>query len=210
MPPLLLGVLSVLFATLVSGQPYTPICRVVLDGRINQTTTPQTFDSTWANPFNPTYAKGENVRFSQIIKFPSTGPSVFDWQSKPFQISINDKSLYRDQPAVRRAGLTFAQNTGTDDVTNSGVKTFHWSIHQPPLGSRPLNLSHEYMNVWHVRNDDRGFQFQLTTGELMKNIGGHPFTHWKLLDRSENVIFYTLMDWREWENFAITLDYNRK
>jgi hypothetical protein len=209
--PLVYGIASFLFSYSTVAQPYTPICKVVLDGRIPQAATPSTFDGSVSNPFNPTFAHGGNLKWSQILRFPNVSPSVFDWQSKPIEVTINDNSIYNNQKGARRAGLVFAANSGTDDIANTGVKTFHWSVRQPPPGGRPLNLTHEYMNVFHVRQDEKGFQFQFTIGEpLNGKEKQHPFTHWRIIDKAEKVVFSTLMSFREWQNFAVTLDFNRK
>lgn len=211
MLPFVYGIVSILFSHPTFAQPYTPICKVVLDGRIPQSATPTTFDGSVSNPFNPAYAHGSSLKWSQILRFPNIPPSVFDWQSKPVEVTINDNSIYNNQKGARRAGLVFAANPGTDDLTNTGVKTFHWSVRQPAAGKRPLNLTHEYMNVFHVRQDDKGFQFQFTIGEpLNGKEKQHPFTHWKIIDKAEKVVFSTLVNFKEWQNFAVTLDYSRK
>ncbi|KAF2429643.1 hypothetical protein EJ08DRAFT_650294 [Tothia fuscella] len=210
MLPLIFGIVPFLLSHQALAQPYTPICKVVLDGRIPLSATPATFDAVSpANPFNPTYARSTNLKWSQILRFPTVTPSVFDWQSKPIEVTINDKSIYNNQKGIRRAGLVFSANSGTDDITNAGVKTFHWSVKQPPVGARPLNLTHEYMNVFHVRQDDKGFQFQFTVGDAMKPKDPRPFTHFRIIDKNENVAFSTLISFKEWQNFAVTLDYNR-
>ena len=54
-------------------------CPIVLDGRvpINDSKTPTFFDTSNAL-FNPDYVKGNNLTWSQILKFPATEPSRFD------------------------------------------------------------------------------------------------------------------------------------
>jgi hypothetical protein len=202
-----------LLIALPSTHAFDPVCPLVLDGRIPPGFSLQTFDRAGPpNPFNPQYVKSKSLPWSRILKFPQTIPSVFDLRDgHPLEITITDKSIYESQTGMRRAGLLFNSNSGTDDQTNAGVKTFHWSVHQPvELPHRPLNLSHEYLNVWHETLDYNGRQFQFQTGALVRREDESPFTFWKILNREKQIVWSVLMDFREWQNFAVTLDFVRK
>jgi hypothetical protein len=205
-----------LFVILSTTSAFDPVCPLVLDGRIPGSAQLQHFDKAGPpNPFNPNYVRAQNQPWSRILKFPAVYPSIFDFRDgRPIEVTITDKSIYQQQTGMRRAGLLFDANTGSDDKTNSGVKTFHWSVHQPVSNNgrpmRPLNLTHEYLNVWHERQDYQGFQFQFQTGSLIRRENESPFTFWKILDRQRRIIWSGLMDFREWQNFAVTLDFKKK
>jgi len=103
------------------------------------------------------------------------------------------------------------------DATNVGVKTFHWSVKQD-LDAK-MNLTHEYMNVWHEANDYASNQFSLNTGIMLeqdKPIGSNVTTTgldrrlWKILDRKNNVVWTTRIEWDDWQNFAVTVNYENK
>lgn len=103
------------------------------------------------------------------------------------------------------------------DASNVGVKTFHWSVQQDP--ERKMNLTHEYMNVWHETNDYTSNQFSINTGVMLvqdkpktSNVSttGSDKHLWKILNRNNDVIWTTKIEWDDWQNFAITLDYEKK
>ena len=98
-----------------------------------------------------------------------------------------------------------------------GVKTFHWSVKQDP--ARKMNLTHEYMNVWHEANDYASNQFSFNAGVMLEqdqpidtNVStiGLDKRLWKFLDRRNNVVWTTRISMDEWQNFGITLDYVNK
>jgi hypothetical protein len=103
------------------------------------------------------------------------------------------------------------------DESNVGVKTFHWSIHQD--SSMKMNLTHEYMNVWHEANDYQSNQFSMNIGVMLvqdrpklgnvstTGLDGHL---WKMLNRNNDVVWTRDIEWDNWQNFAITLDYRNK
>lgn len=103
------------------------------------------------------------------------------------------------------------------DASNEGVVTFHWSSKQDLKAK--MNLTHEYMNVWHETNDYSANQFSINTGIMLEqdwpkesgiNTSLLDKRLWKVLDRKNNVVFTTWIDWKEWQNFAIKLDYEKK
>jgi hypothetical protein len=208
-------------AALSAASPLTPAprkCPVVIEGRVPLGTPLKTFD-TDASLFNPNYTKGENVSWSQIIKFPLTLPSRFDVpRAKTIEVTIDDRSIFRPgggdpQLGFRRAGLLLGNGS---DASNIGVKTFHWSSKQDKR--RPLNLTHEYMMVWHEANDYASNQFSINAGVMLSQDnpqGGGDSTKldkklWKILDRKNNVIWTTPIKQNAWQNFAVTLDYDKK
>lgn len=190
-------------------------CPVVLDGRITQNTTLSVFDTN-TSPFNPGYSKGQNVSWSQILEFPSVAPSLFDASTpesfKPLEVTIDDRSIFNPsgtnpQLGFRRAGLLLGNGS---DASNAGVMTFHWSSKQD--AARPLNLTHEYLTVWHETNDSSGSQFALQLGlPLGSNDTSEAASHsWKMLDRNNTVVFTSPLNFEEWSNFAVTVDIPNK
>ncbi|KAH8779909.1 hypothetical protein F5883DRAFT_689743 [Diaporthe sp. PMI_573] len=186
-------------------------CPVVLDGRITQNTTLSVFDTN-ASPFNPGYSKGQNLSWSQILEFPPVAPSLFDASTpesfKPLEVTIDDRSIFNPsgtnpQLGFRRAGLLLGNGS---DASNEGVMTFHWSSKQD--AARPLNLTHEYLTVWHETNDSSGSQFALQLGlPLGSNDTSEAASHsWKMLDRNNTVVFTSPLNFDEWANFAVTVD----
>jgi len=90
---------------------------------------------------------------------------------------------------------------------------------QPEDKKRRMNLTHEYMNVWHETNDYSSNHFSLNAGVVLeqdKPKEGNVTTTgldkrlWKILDRKNNVIWTTTIEWDGWQNFAIKLDYEKK
>lgn len=207
-------------ATAFPKSPFDTKCPVTLDGRVPLNSTLKTFDTT-ASPFSPTYTKGQNLTWSQIIKLPKIRASKFDLliHSKALEVTINDASIFLPggssrQVGFRRAGLLMGNGS---DATNVGVKTFHWSVKQD-LDAK-MNLTHEYMNVWHEANDYASNQFSLNTGIMLeqdKPIGSNVTTTgldrrlWKILDRKNNVVWTTRIEWDDWQNFAVTVNYENK
>ncbi|PVI07429.1 glycoside hydrolase family 131 protein [Periconia macrospinosa] len=200
-------------------QPSNIKCPVIFDGHVLRNQTLSTFDTT-ASPYSPTYVKGENLTWSSILLLPNTSHSRFDTPSrhKPLEVTINDASLFRPgggnlQIGFRRAGLLLKddKNDIGADPADSGVVTFHWSIRQD--SARPLNLSHEYMNVWHERADYVGNQFTFVGGVVLKVDGGtgedtkEERESWKVQGRGNDIVFRAPILFDQWQNFAVQLDY---
>lgn len=188
-----------------------PTCPIVLDGRVPFTATLTTFD-TPASPFSVDNVKG-NLRWSEILKLPKIEPSRFDLPGgQPVEVVINDKSIFSPggtpQSGFRRAGLIPTANNGSDAST-VGVKTFHWSVRQT---GKTLNLTHEYLNVWHERNDYNGNQFNFQIGSLIGRELASKKDDWKISGKDDKIVWSTKMEVEEkqWQNFAITLDYVKK
>ncbi|KLU84341.1 hypothetical protein MAPG_03385 [Magnaporthiopsis poae ATCC 64411] len=127
-------------------------CPIVFDGRVPASLAPADFDAPGrGSPFNTGYVKGEGLKWSDILKFPSgqaVGPSRFEdgaasSQYKPVTVTLSDKSIFQTQKGFRRAGLQFNGDTNTGGQGSTGVKTLHWSVKIDP--GRALNLSHEYL-----------------------------------------------------------------
>jgi hypothetical protein len=198
----------------------TTKCPIILDGRIPKNTTLSTLDTS-SSPFSPTYTKGRNLTWSQIIKYPLTCPSKFDSiTSKPLEVTISDASIFVSggvnvQYGFRRAGLLLGN--GSDATNSGGSKTFHFSVRQDM--ERKMNLTHEYMNVWHEANDYASNQWSLNAGVMLeqdwpkdKNIStsGLDRKLWKVLDRRNNVVWTTRILGEEWQNFGVRMDYEKK
>lgn len=128
-----------------------PKCTIVFDGRVPVGTAPTFFDTYATNTiFNPDYVKGNDLKWSQILKFPNT-TSRFDGDKyTAVEVTLSDQSIFQKQNGFRRAGLQFLKDAA-DGEGGKGVKTLHWSVKQDP--ARPLNLTHEYLNVWHEAAD---------------------------------------------------------
>lgn len=181
----------------------TTQCPVLLDGRVPSNATLASFD-TENGIFNPDYVKGNNVTWSQILEEPEVAPSKFDVpEYKPIEVTINDDSIFQKQYGFRRAGLQFAADS-SNDTSDSGVVTLHWSVKQDL--QKPLNLSHEYLNVWHEAADYSTNQFNFNTGYRI-GTNGTDKESWQLLGRDSNLLWNAPIDFENWQNFALTLDY---
>jgi hypothetical protein len=180
-------------------------CSIVFDGRVPVNTAPTYFDTSNAL-FNPDYVKGNDLKWSQILKFPND-TSRFDGNKfTAVEVTISDQSIFQKQNGFRRAGLQFSKDA-SDGEGGKGVKTLHWSVKQDP--ARPLNLTHEYLNVWHEAADYSANQIQFQTGSLIgkSNADKNSF---KILDRNGNSLYSVPIDNKNWQNFAVKLDYNKK
>ncbi|KAF2198968.1 hypothetical protein GQ43DRAFT_457498 [Delitschia confertaspora ATCC 74209] len=195
-------------------------CPIIFDGRIPQNLTLSSFDTVTTSPYNVQYVKGENQTWSQILLLPNTtslsrldNPTLH----KSFEVTINDASLFRSgqglQLGFRRAGLLFKDdiNAAGADAADKGVVTFHWSVKQDL--AKPLNLSHEYMNVWHEKADYSGNQFSFVGGVVLQVDGGDGVDTpkeretWKVQDAKNSVVFRTPIKFDSWQNFGVQLDY---
>lgn len=191
----------------------SPKCPLILDGRVKTSLTPTDFDSAATSPFNPDYVKGNNLKWSDILLFPSSIPaSRFDGNAtttayKPLEVTISDASVFQSQHGFRRAGLQLQGDTNTGSPADTGVRTVHFSVKQDP--ERPLNLTHEYLNVWHEASDYSANQFNFEAGTILGQTG-LPKNTFKVLDRQNKQIWSTSIDNSAWQNFAITLDFNKK
>jgi hypothetical protein len=213
-------------------------CPTIFDGRVRSNTSIVDFDNPNVSPYSTKYVKGENLTWSSIIEFPCfggpcSGPqprrrtrpglsSRFDepHAHKPFEVTISDASLFRAggrlQTGFRRAGLLLRDDVNDPgaDAADSGVVTFHWSVRQD--SSKPLNLTHEYMNVWHERADYAGNQWTFSMGLLLPVDGGDGIDtrkkreSFRVQDNKNKIVFTTPINWKGWQNFAIQLDYRKR
>ncbi|KAI2472384.1 hypothetical protein F4781DRAFT_383462 [Annulohypoxylon bovei var. microspora] len=180
-------------------------CPVVLSGFVSANKTPTDFDSYATSPFNPDYVRGTE-KFSQILLFPDdVGSSRFDNAStKSVEVTINDQSIFQTQNGFRRAGLQIQGDTNEGGPGTIGVRTLHFSVKQD--AERTLNLTHEYLNVWHEASDFSANQFNFQTGTIIGSSGGDENT-FKILNRENTQVWETPTDPIAWQNFAITLDF---
>jgi len=190
---------------------FEPTCPLIFDGRVPPNAELVDFDRA-QTPFGG--LRGRDIKWSSILTFPSIQPSVFDYEfgGKPIEVKIDENSILRPsgtgaQTGYRRAELIFVNNTGSDAST-SGVVTYHWSVFQPK--DQPLNVTHEYVPVFHERKNGEGHHFQFVAGTIVGKEKIYSSRNWKVLDRGRHVIWQTRMLFNEWENFAITLDYPQK
>lgn len=183
-------------------------CPIVFDGRVGAATELADFDSYGTSIFNPDYVKGQNLKWSQIIKFPEVANSRFDNEThKPFEVTISDASIFQSQRGFRRAGLQFQGDSNNGSPGSSGVKTIHFSVRWD--AQRALNLSHEYLNVWHEAADYSANQFNFQAGAIIGQ-SGLPRDTYKVLNRQNRQIWSTPIVRDDWQNFAIKVDFNRK
>lgn len=212
-PSLLAAILASIPLTLAAPSKCAssaPIkCPIVLDGRVKSTLQPTDFDSYATSPFNPDYVKGNNLKWSDILLFPSTLPtSRFDNAStKPLEVTLSDASVFQSQNGFRRAGLQIQGDANTGSSANTGVRTIHFSVHQDP--ARKLNLTHEYLNVWHEASDYSADQVMFETGTLIGQEAVRKDT-FKVLGRNNNLIWSTPIENEAWQNFAISIDWGKK
>jgi hypothetical protein len=180
-------------------------CSIVFDGRVPVNTAPTYFDTSNAL-FNPDYVKGNDLKWSQILKFPNDSSRFDGDKFTAIEVTISDQSIFQKQNGFRRAGLQFSKDAA-DGEGGKGVKTLHWSVKQD--SARPLNLTHEYLNVWHEAADYSANQIQFQTGSLIgkSNADKNSF---KILDRNGNSLYSVPIDNKNWQNFAVKLDYNKK
>lgn len=183
-------------------------CPVVFDGRVAATTELTDFDSASTSIFNPDYVKGENLKWSQIIQFPEVANARFDSKThKPFEVTLSDESIFKTQYGFRRAGLQLKGDSNSGSSGSAGVKTLHFSVKWD--NQRALNLSHEYLNVWHEAGDYSANQFNFEAGAILGQ-GSLPKDTYKVLDRKNKQIWSTPIVKDDWQNFAITVDFNKK
>ncbi|KAK7413582.1 hypothetical protein QQX98_007517 [Neonectria punicea] len=208
-----------LLASAASAAPYHGFhasnkssCPVIFDGRVPANASLADFDTAngggW-NPFNPGYVKGNNLSWSDILLLPRDAPpSRFDVAAAavPVEVTISDESIFMKQNGFRRAGLQFNKDANEDSPASEGVATLHFSLLQDE--SRPLNLSHEYLNVWHEAADYSSNQFNFQTGAMIDQPSLARDTY-KLLDRTNKEIWSTPIVAGAWQNFAITLDFDK-
>ncbi|KAF2452204.1 glycoside hydrolase family 131 protein [Karstenula rhodostoma CBS 690.94] len=184
-------------------------CPIVFDGRVPTAwaADPTQFDTYATNTiFNPDYVKGNDLKWSQIFKFPNVTKSRFDTaEHTPLEVTISDQSIFQQQKGFRRAGLQFLKDAA-DGPGQTGVKTLHFSVKQDP--ARPLNLTHEYLNVWHEKADYSADQIQFQTGTLIGKNGADK-NKFQILDQNNKQLYSTATDKSQWQNFAIKLDYTK-
>jgi hypothetical protein len=149
------------------------------------------------------YVKGANLLWSQILEFPAVAASRFDNAStKAVEVTINQDSIFNGQNGFRRAGLIFSADSNSGSPGATGVKTLHFSVQQDAM--KALNLSHEYLNVWHETTDYSADQVMFETGTIIGQ-EGLPKNNFKILGRNSNLIWSVPMASSGWQNFAITL-----
>ncbi|KAI4652553.1 hypothetical protein J4E85_000689 [Alternaria conjuncta] len=183
-----------------------PKCPIVFDGRVPANMTPVSFDTQATNTlFNADFVKGNNLTWSQILKFPNESSRFDGDKFKAVEVTISDESIFQKQQGFRRAGLQFLKDA-PDGEGGKGVKTLHWSVKQD--SARPLNLTHEYLNVWHEAADFSNNQIQFQTGSLIGKSDADK-DQFKILDRAGKWLWNVKIDQTQWQNFAMTLDYTK-
>lgn len=183
----------------------TITCPITLDGRVPVDTELADFDSYATSPFNPDYIRGDES-FSETLLFPDVPNSRFDDEGfKSVEVTISDLSIFQEQNGFRRIGLQIQGDENEGGPGTVGVKTLHWSVKQDP--ARTFNLTHEYLNVWHETSTYDGNQFNFETGTIIGRPGNE--NTFKILDRQNTEVWSTPIDESEWQNFAVTLDFEQ-
>ncbi|KAH9990382.1 hypothetical protein F4779DRAFT_610088 [Xylariaceae sp. FL0662B] len=181
-------------------------CPIILSGFVPADSTPTDFDSYATSPFNPDYIRGDE-KFSEILQFPDVENSRFDNEtSKSVEVTINDASIFQTQNGFRRAGLQIQGDENEGGPGTEGVRTLHWSVKQDP--ERTLNLTHEYLNVWHEAADYSSNQFNFESGTIIGSSGTDK-SSFKVLNRQNTEVWSTPIDETAWQNFAVTLDFTK-
>ncbi|KAH8658177.1 hypothetical protein BX600DRAFT_524509 [Xylariales sp. PMI_506] len=187
-------------------------CDVQFDGRVPSTFLASTFDTT-NNVFDPKNVFGRNLTWSHIVKLQTEDSSLFDVQTIPVEVTINDLSIFAPsadnvQNGFRRAELLIASNNGTDSST-TGVKTLHFSVMKD--ADRPLNLTHEYQLVFLESSDFSTNQIVLKTGTILGQTTENPDTLQLFGNVNSNpvqTLFSTPFTPGVFHNFAVTLNFN--
>lgn len=204
---------AALLALAIPALATDPTCPLVFDGRVPPTASLADFDAPdgggWM-PFNPDYVRAAALPWSSILLLPDVEPpSRFDAASGsvPFEVTLSDESIFMEQNGFRRAGLQFLDDANEGSPAVGGVKTVHFSVRAD--ADRPLNLTHEYLLVWHetAAYDANQFNFEVGTVIGQEGLGGDTY---KLLDREYRVVWETPVLEDEWQNFAVTLDFDAK
>jgi hypothetical protein len=196
----LLTTLLFLSLQVLSTQSAHPDCPILFDGRIPPFAQTSDFDKS-STPFRDGL-KPSSTPWSSILSFADVPPSLFDRDnsSKGLEMHITDKSIVtslgQSQSAFRRSDLVL------NEASQARVKTYHWSVGQ---GS-PLNLTHFYLNVYVGRNEAMGESFMVGLGKLSGTAAGN----WKVAGRDRSIKWQTPVIQEQWQNFAVTLNYDRK
>jgi len=190
-------------------------CPIIFNGRVPKNLTLTSFDSVSTSPYSPSFVKGENTTWASVLLRPRIAPSRFDeiGLHKPLEVTIDERSLFRAggklQLGFLRAGLLLKDdaNDPDTDAADAGVVTFHWSVKQD--ATRPLNLTHEYMNVWHERADYNGNQFACVGGIVLPGDGGldQRGDKWRVQNAKNEFVFEVPIEHKKWQNFGVQLDY---
>ncbi|KAK2782430.1 hypothetical protein FQN53_009768 [Emmonsiellopsis sp. PD_33] len=226
-----LGLSLLVAASLAAAQT----CPLQFEGRIPADATPESFDAS-TSLFNTDYNKGAgqlsqsrastqeslwltkspDLKWSDIIVFPETEPSLFDQATGtlPFEITISDASIFAPSPdnvqtGFRRAELLPMSNDGADPST-SGLKTLHFSLQKDI--ARPFNLSHEYQLVFVESADFSTNQFALKTGTILGGDAGAEPDRLLLQSNvaSPTELFSAPFEEGVWHNFGLVLDFDEK
>ncbi|KAK8055330.1 hypothetical protein PG993_000557 [Apiospora rasikravindrae] len=183
-------------------------CPVVLSGQVSASMQLTDFDTAATNKvFNSGNVKASGMAWSQILKFPNvTTNSRFDNASmKSVEVTIADGSIFKTQYGFRRAGLQMLGDNNTGGPGAVGVRTIHWSVQQDP--ARKLNLTHEYQNMWHETADYSANQFDFKMGTLLDRSSDK--NAMKITNRKGEVVWSTPIEATAWQNFAVTLDFEK-
>ncbi|EFQ34601.1 uncharacterized protein GLRG_09745 [Colletotrichum graminicola M1.001] len=202
---------TLIFSLLAAAGAKAQQCTLQFDGRIPKASTVADFDAK-TSPFNPSNVFGQGLKFSQLIQLPG-GQSLFDANAtQPFEVTINDKSIFAPsannvQIGFRRAEMLPASNDGTDPSTD-GVKTLHFSLMKD--AQRSLNLSHEYQLVFLESADFSTNQVVLKTGSILGQNTADPDTLQLFGNVNSNPVpelFQTKFTPGVFHNFAVKLDF---
>jgi len=207
---------SLLLAAVASCTPSRLVSRaadILWDGRVPTNTALSVFDTS-SSEFNDQFVLGQNLTWSQVLKFPSvTTPSLFDGTaSKAIEVTISDASIFNSggpQTGFRRAELLPSINSGSD-VTVQGITTHHFSIMSDP--QRHVNVSHEYQIVFIETQDFSSHVFTVKTGtafgDTVSNTRALRIEGSTASQSVGNELFSVAWQDGVWYNFAVNIDWN--
>lgn len=103
------------------------------------------------------------------------------------------------QVGFRRAGLLLKDDANDPgaDAADAGIVTFHWSVKQDV--TRPLNLTHEYINVWPEKADYSGNQFTFVGGIVLPGDDGldQDGDKWRVQNAKNEFVFEVPIAYKE-------------
>ncbi|PHH49158.1 hypothetical protein CFIMG_007114RA [Ceratocystis fimbriata CBS 114723] len=188
------------------------VCQLAFDGRVAKDFALEGFDAD-TSPFNPSNVFGKGLKWSEILKFPEGNGGLFDVDTKPIEVTINDTSIFAPsetnvQNGFRRAELLIASNSGTDPST-TGIKTLHFSLKKD--AQRPLDTSHEYQLVFLEDSTYSTNQFVLKTGTVLTGDGASDPDTLQLFgnvnQKEPGMIFSAPFTPGTFHNFGLKLDF---
>ncbi|KAK2759962.1 hypothetical protein FQN54_002698 [Arachnomyces sp. PD_36] len=184
---------------------------IAFEGRVAADAVAADFDKS-TSAYDPAYDLGEGLAWADVLKFPKVDQSIYDVEgdTKAFEVTISDDSIFMDQTGFRRAELL--PNPSDLEALTKGVKTVHFSVQAD--AQRGLNYSHEYMLAFQESDDYSKNQWTLTSGTFMdasnladdeESLQIRAATN---AGEPQKVLYEVPFSAGDWHNFALTLDFD--